>query len=345
MVERHQIFPVFLENSGCDHRCIFCAQDKSSPAGGFDVQRIAAELEQIVPGESRGEIAFYGGSFTQLSGTMQQQLLDLATLMVDAGRATGIRLSTRPDALGHEVLTRLGAAPVTTVELGCQSFDTEVLRLCNRNHTPEAIEEAVHSLQHRGFRVGLQLMPGLPGGDSDEALYSLDKALSLCPDFLRIYPAVVLAGTPLERMWKTGDYRPWSLSRTVRVGAQMIARAQVADIPVIRFGLQGNPSLEKNLAAGPYHPALGQLVKSRLWFDRLVRQKLEQGDVIRVHHADLSDVIGYKRRNLRALHRRFGVAIESSAHVSRGSFQCGNGIEAVMSLGSTGGLGHVGNQQ
>ena len=78
-------------------------------------------------------------------------------------------------------------------------------------------------------------------------------------DFLRIYPAVVLRGTALERAWRQGDFRPWTLVRSVRVGAGMLRRAHAAGVPVIRFGLQATPELHAGVVAGPYHPAHGQL--------------------------------------------------------------------------------------
>lgn len=320
MAERSPIYPVFLENAGCLERCVFCAQDRSSPGFGLEVQQVKDQLERLVPQKGEGEIAFYGGTFTQLPESFQDQLLSLASEMVKAGRVSGIRISTRPDALNRAEIERLRAAPVTTVELGCQSFDSGVLRLCRRHYDPESVAGAVRALRQSGVRVGLQLMPGLPGSSNDEAMTSLSQALSLRPDFLRIYPTVVLKGTPLETLWENGEYKPWSLPRTIRVGARMLKCSHLAGVPVIRFGLQGDRSLESNLVAGPYHPALGQLVRSRLWLDELIQQDLESGDVIYVHRADLSDVLGHKRRNMRALHRSFGVRIEPSTSVVRGCY-------------------------
>ena len=129
--------------------------------------------------------------------------------MVDAGRARGVRLSTRPGTLGAQVLERLAAAPVTTVELGCQSFDPGVLRGCGRHYRPSEVADAVSALRGVGVAVGLQLMPGLPGGDVAEALGSLEAALRLDPDFLRIYPTVILRATALEGLWRAGEYSPW----------------------------------------------------------------------------------------------------------------------------------------
>lgn len=320
MREPHRIYPVFLENAGCRERCIFCAQVRSAPGTQLDASALQASLDAMLPARGDGEIAFYGGSFTRLPAVLQGSLLALAARLVADGRACGIRVSTRPDALGETAMERLTAAGVTTVELGCQSFAPAVLAACLRHYAPGCVGEAVAALRASGIQVGLQLMPGLPGAESGEAFYSLHQALGLRPDFLRIYPALVLNGTPLEDIWRRGHYRPWSLSRTIRDGARMLAEAHGAGVPVIRFGLQTTPELVEHLAAGPYHPALGQLVKARLWYEAFRKLDFRQGGQVTVHPGDLSDALGYKRRNLRSLRRGSTAQIVASDHIPRAYF-------------------------
>ncbi len=299
-----QIYPLFLPYAGCPHRCRFCRQAESElPTPG----EIETFLEGVLPAAGGGEIAFYGGTFTLLPVPLQEAYLRSVAPFLAAGRVAGIRLSTRPDALPVATVERLRALRVTTVEIGCQSFSTMVLDHCGRGHGPLGVTAAVARLRRAGLRVGLQLMPGLPGGDRAEAVASLHAALDLHPDFLRIYPAVVFRGTELERDWRVGEYNPLSLSEAVDWCAEMLWLCRRAGVPVVRTGLQGTPDLERELVAGPWHPAFGQLVRSRLWLRALRRTAAGTGSLLaEVAPADLGDAQGHRRENLAELRGSLG---------------------------------------
>lgn len=268
-----------------------------------------------------GEVAFYGGTFTLLPESTQRAYLERVHPFIRAGRTSGIRVSTRPDALGEGAVELLAALGVTTVEVGCQSFCTQVLDRSGRGHGPLEAEGAVFRLRQAGIGVGLQLMPGLPGADREEANFSLSRALGLEPDFLRIYPAVVLKDTALELLWRAGGYRPLPLETAVDWCAELFLRCRRAAVPVIRLGLQGTPDLDRGegWVAGPYHPAFGQLVRSLLWRRALEKAAVQYGaTAAEVHSADLADALGHRRENIVLLQRRFGsFAVIAGPTVSR----------------------------
>lgn len=266
-------------------------------------------LERILPESGDGEVAFYGGTFTLLPEADQKTYLGCVASFVKGGRVGGIRISTRPDALSQPAVELLHGEGVHTVEIGCQSFSSDVLHRSGRGHGSQEIGEAVGRLRAAGLTVGLQLMPGLPGGSRQEALDSLEQALALRPDFLRIYPTVVLRATALEEDYQAGVYRPLSLEEGVDLCAEMLWRCRRSATPVIRLGLQGTPELDRGQArvAGPWHPAFGQLVRSRLWRRGLVRAGEATGCTLaEVHPSDYSDARGHGRLNLEYLRRRFG---------------------------------------
>lgn len=206
-----------------------------------------------------------------------------------------------------EQLSLLQQEGVTTVEVGCQSFSAKVLKATGRGHGPLSAGRAVMRLRSRSLQVGLQLMPGLPGAEPLEALQSLRQALDLEPDFLRIYPTVVLRGTLLEDDFHQGRYRPLALDEAVDLCAEMLWHCREASVPVIRLGLQATAALlpGQALVAGPYHPAFGALVRSRLW--RRALDALITGPSaveVMVHPADLSDALGQRRENWHYLEDR-----------------------------------------
>jgi len=305
-----RIYPVFIPHAGCPYFCVYCRQQalcgQSVPATPDEV---AAFLDGVLPVMGDGEVAFYGGTFTLLDEELRRAYLAAAASFVGQGRVSGIRVSTRPDALDDSAVAALQVGGVTTVEIGCQSFSDTVLLRAGRGHGSTEAEGALRRLRGAGLTVGLQLMPGLPGGDREEALFSLDRALALAPDFVRIYPTVVLSETPLEVAFRAGTYRPMDLDEAVDLGADMLWRCHRAGVAVIRHGLQASPELDDGSArvAGPYHPAFGQLVRSRLWL-RALKHCAETGKDHRalVHPADFSDARGHGNGNLALLKKEFG---------------------------------------
>ncbi|PLX93345.1 MAG: radical SAM protein, partial [Desulfuromonas sp.] len=280
-------------------------------------------------------VAFYGGSFTLLPLAQQRAYLEVVTPFLQQGRLDGIRLSTRPDALSPETVARLAEYGVSTVEIGVQSFSPEILRFSERGHGVEDLPEVVESLRRAKIRVGLQLMPGLPGADRRESRRSLGSALALAPDFLRLYPVLVLGGTALAALWRQGEYRSLCLMTAVSWCAELLWRCREAQVPVIRIGLQESEGLHRPgaLLAGPWHPAFGQLVRSRLWFRALWRLMHEGAGEVRIHPADWSDAIGHRQQNLHWFSRLGGgLTLKQDASLMRESLACAKEIYPLQRL-------------
>ena len=331
-----QIFPVFLGQAGCPKECIFCSRwQVADGAAPLDPAQIGIQLADRLPEAGAGEVAFYGGSFTALAWSEQAAYLEAVAPFLATGRVAGIRLSTRPDAIDEEICRRLVAAGVQTVELGCQSFAPRVLSASGRGHDAGASGRAVTALRRAGLRVGLQLMPGLPGGDLAEAHFSLAAALALEPDFLRIYPTVVLAGSRLERDWRAGAYRPLELDEAVDLCADLLHTCRVAGVPVIRLGLQGDAQLDGGgVLAGPYHPAFGQLVRARLW-RRALRILADRGSLEPIHVPlrELSDALGHGRANLEYFaHRQTPMALRPDPELAAATLRQGRQAFSLLQL-------------
>jgi len=263
------------------------------------------------------EVAFYGGSFTSIPQEDQLRLLQPLQELLAAGQVSSLRISTRPDALDVAAAAFLRASGVATVELGVQSMDDAVLEQSERGHCAADVEKAVACLKGEGITVGLQLMPGLPGDSGEISVSSLMRVLDLQPDFLRIYPTVVVAGTPLSRRYAEGSYCPLTLEGAVRLCKILLHRALLARVPVVRIGLQPTTDLSRGgaILAGPYHPAFRQLVEAELCFDLLDRLILPDQDgrepvSVSCSMSRIADVVGQKRSNIRRLLRDRGVRVD-----------------------------------
>lgn len=313
------IVPFFISHQGCPHQCVFCDQERISGQGGGlpdSAEMLAAIDRYAATGGGRPlEVAFYGGTFTSLPRSDQERLLASLQPLIDTGRVGGVRLSTRPDAVDGETARFLRARGVTTVELGVQSMDDEVLAAAGRGHDAAQVEEAFATLRGDGIAVGAQLMPGLPGGTAESARTSLERVLALSPAFVRIYPTVVVAGTRLAELWRSGAYTPLGLDDAVSLCAAMLRCCLAAGVPVVRIGLQPSEELERpgTILAGPWHPAFRQLVEGELFYGLLERLAagIPAGSDLEVACSPrrLSDVAGQRRHNLVRLRERSGLAV------------------------------------
>lgn len=276
-MSRASILPVFIPHAGCPNDCVFC--DQKSIAGASRAPTPEEVRSLVEEGLAVGhgappELAFYGGSFTAIAEDLQDAYLQAAQDALKEGRLSGVRVSTRPDFIDDRILRRLRTAGVTTVELGVQSFDDEVLARSRRGHTAAASMAAARCVRAHGLRLILQLMAGLPGDSRDRAVQSARTAAGLGPDGARIYPVAVLRGTRLAELCRQGAYIPLTLEEAVEISADMLEVFAAQDIPVIRIGLNPSETLKADVLAGAYHPALGELVRGRV-FLRAARRALQ----------------------------------------------------------------------
>ncbi len=325
---------------GCPHRCVFCEQERITSQHKFPVNEGHVEkiLETAVRSrdfdpERKPEVAFFGGTFTRLSMARMETLLKAVAPYIRRGLFQSIRVSTRPDALDKDRLDLMKAYGVLTVELGAQSMDDHVLSLSNRGHTAQDTVKGVQALREYGFRVGIQLMPGLPGDSNDCFRSTIKKTIFLHPDMVRLYPALVIRGTELVRWYSEGRYSPLSLEEAVEICMEGCMRLESESIPVIRIGLMSSPSLlkEGQIVAGPWHIAFGFLVRSGIHLKKIASCLPGRGEVsqIRIHapKREIHLVRGYKNQGIQWIEQRTGakvVGVESDDSIAPGCVRIEN---------------------
>lgn len=317
MSARVSIIPVFVPHLGCPHACVFCNQRRisgsSRPATAEDVICAVEKAAALPLHGAKRQLAFYGGSFTAIPAEQQLALLRAAKEELDQGNIHSIRLSTRPDAINDEILNRLEQYGVETIELGAQSMDEAVLRLAGRGHAAADVARAARRIKARGFRLVLQMMTGLPGDTKEKDLSTAKQLAALGPDGVRIYPTVILRDTALYDLWQAGRYQEHTVEAAVECCAQLVPVFEAAGIPIIRLGLNPTEELSAGAAVGgAYHPALGELVQSRLML-QAARRVLEgvpprSAVTLAVGRGKTSQMTGQHRRNVETLCREFGLS-------------------------------------
>lgn len=315
---RPLIIPVFIPHLGCPHQCVFCNQRAITgmTATPPTADQIRAEVGRFLSyGKKRHtitQISFFGGSFLGLDKPCVTGMLEAATSFVRQKTVHSLRFSTRPDTIRPHTLAWIAPFPVSTVELGVQSMNNQVLEASGRGHTAADTLEAAAMLKQRGYQLGLQMMVGLPEDDAAGAMQTARHLADLAPDFIRIYPTLVLKGSPLAAWFRQGRYRPLTLASGVTLAKQLYLFFRSRGIPVIRMGLQASDGLTEtnDLIAGPYHPAFGHLVHGEIALDAIASalrgmERLPDPLPIATHPTMISRVQGLNKQNIRRLKSAF----------------------------------------
>ncbi len=307
MKKKFYNIPIFLPELACPHRCVFCNQEKISNTSKIpsinDCKQIFDTYLSTISQEAHTTIAFFGGNFTGLSQELQIQYLEVAQPYLESGKVKGIRLSTRPDYISHANLKILKDYGVTNIELGAQSFDNKVLQKSNRGHTIEHIENASRMILEHGFTLGLQMMIGLPYDTKEKAIFTAKKIIDAGASETRIYPALVIANTMLATLYREGKYSPLSITQSVDWLKDIIPMFENANVKILRVGLHKSEELddETNLLAGPYHPSLKELVRSEIYFEKIlsiIENHQQKNITLKIPPSKINYAIGYKAYNL-----------------------------------------------
>ncbi|BBO76537.1 radical SAM protein [Desulfosarcina widdelii] len=313
------IVPIFIPQLGCPHQCVFCSQPaitdtpRRCPTPDQIRQEVSRFLEYGKRPSSTVQISFFGGNFLGLKSSSILKLLEAAAEFVQNETVDSIRFSTRPDTVCEKRLELLTGFPVSTIELGVQSMHDRVLELAERGHRAADTIAAAERVKQRGYRLGLQMMVGLPGDSEDGAMETARRMAALAPDFVRIYPTLVLEGSPLADWFRSGRYRPMPLDACVTLVKRICLFFKARHIPVIRMGLQASDGLnaETGLVAGPYHPAFGHQVYAEIVLDAIsaaiakMAAPIPDPLIIQAHPRMISRVQGLKKKNIFYLKQKF----------------------------------------
>jgi len=333
---KYYTIPVFTPEMACPFQCVFCNQQKisghtQSPDFQEVTNTIRTYLASFKAGEKHVEVGFFGGTFTGIPTDVQENYLRTVQPFLDSGEVQGIRLSTRPDYISGEILARLKIYRVSTIELGAQSLDDTVLRAARRGHTSQQVEEAAALIHASGFKLGLQMMIGLPNDTLQKALATAQKIIYLGASNTRIYPALVIKETVLHSWYEQGKYKPLSLEEAVTWSKQLLLKFEDSGVRVIRLGLHPSEGLldGSEWVAGPFHPSFRELVLTEIWHDLLSPLVGTSRCFHQLHHlqievppGEINYAIGYGGKNKKMLLSYYHeVRFTQNPHLSARNFK------------------------
>ncbi len=293
-----KIFPIFIPHLGCPFNCVYCDQDTITKSKPPIIQSISNDVKKFCGNNKliEKEIAFFGGTFTKLSQKIQQQYFDAVNEFKDT--LTSIRISTRPDSIDQDILEFCKINNVQTIELGIQSFSDKVLSTTKRGYTSQIAIESCNLIKKNNFNLGIQLMPGLPGFNASTLDETIKKAIWLNPDFVRIYPTIVLKGTKLEDWFNNGTYSPLTLDESITITSRMIREFKKESISVIKVGLHSDIAKD-SIITGPYHESFGELVRAEMLKIEIINSF--KAKTLEISSSDISLFKGFDSKMLKEI--------------------------------------------
>ena len=140
--------------------------------------------------------------------TLEQEKIKNKTSNI---RCIALVIETRPDCSLKKEINEMLNFGTTRVELGIQNTDNKILQKIKRGHTVEDTIKATQLLKDSFLKVSYHTMLGLPGStpSSDTKMFKeLFTNPNFKPDSLKIYPCLIMKGTPLYEDWKKSKFKP-----------------------------------------------------------------------------------------------------------------------------------------
>jgi len=299
---------------------------------GFDafkqVKHRLAQLEEIGHDPRKCELIIMGGTFNALPRRYQNSFVKRAfdafngrtskTLAEAqkrnekaARRVVGLTFETRPDYATPERVSRLIDFGATRIELGVQTLSDKVYEIVRRGHSVEDVVKATRACKDSLLKVCFHYMPGLFASPQEDLrmMRQLFEDERFKPDLLKIYPCLVIKGTPLYDKWKKGEFTPYSTEEA----AEVIAEAKRFFPPWVRV-MRVDRDIPVNLVeAGVNKSNLREIVAKKL---------AEKGSRCRC--------IRCREAGLRA---RFGEKVDwKSVELKRLDFRASGGKEVFLSF-------------
>ena len=124
-----------------------------------------------------------------------------------------------------------------------------------------------------GFRLGLQMMIGLPGDTLEKSVDTANRIVSLGAEDVRIYPLLVIKDTSLETLYLQHKYEPLAIEMAVSWCKEIYLVFEKGGVNILRVGLHPSEGLMNgtSLVAGPFHISFRELVMTEIWKEQFSR--------------------------------------------------------------------------
>ncbi len=214
-----------------DSGCVFCSEEGSASPTARGRSGVREQMGNARRSFRRSEaetryIAYFQ-AFTNTYAPVERlrELYDTALADEDV---MGLMIGTRPDCLGDEVLDLIAsyARPgfELWLEVGMQTMHERSLAFLRRGHSHEATRDALLRAARRGIAVCAHIILGIPGESWEDMMATAVELSALPVRGVKIHHLHVIAGTELERLYRTTDFRLPSLGEYVSIVCDFLER-------------------------------------------------------------------------------------------------------------------------
>jgi elongator complex protein 3 len=256
-------------------------------AQSFDYDAYKQIQHKISQLHSRGhnvgkvEVVIVGGTFPFMSVEYQKEFakscfdalngsrpsLDLQEAITSNEtapvRCVGITVETKPDYCKRQHIDLMLELGVTRVEIGVQTLREEIYQVINRGHSLEDVRQAFLISKDSGYKIVAHMMPGLPDSSVEKDIEDFSRLFedpSFKPDMVKIYPTLVIQGTPLHKLYQNGKYQAYDDNDLIDV---LIAVKKMVP-PWVRIMRIQREIESKDIVAGPKSGNLRQMLVQKL---------------------------------------------------------------------------------
>lgn len=319
--EEVYIIPVFIPHRGCKNECVFCNQRKiSGELRSVTAEDVENTIEEHLVYYKKNpykkiQVAFFGGSFTGLDISEQEDFLNIAEKYIKDKKIGSIRISTRPDYINEEVLNLLKKKHVRVIELGVQSMINSVLLTAKRGHTKEDVIKASKLIKKYGFKLGHQIMIGLPDSTEEMEIETIKGCIKLKPDMIRIYPVYTLKDSELYSMYEAKKYIPLNVEDSINRTTEVYKECIKAKLNVIRVGLQTTTEINSDNKdiVGPVVENYKERILSKIAI-QVIENKIKNNkltDILEIYapKEQVNYIVGAKKENKKYMQEKYKIKV------------------------------------
>ncbi len=244
---------------GCPNRdgtrgvggCIYCNSRGSGTNAIVRGLSVPAQIDLGIEFLSRNnkvkKFVAYFQSFTNTYGN-PVFLKQLYLSAIQRPEIVGLAIGTRPDCVSNDVLdilSDINDEKLVWLELGLQSVHERTLHLIRRGHESGAFFEAVNRALKKNLLVTAHVILGLPGETIEDMTLTAKAVANSGVQGIKIHPLYVIAGTPLEEMFKIGTYFPLTMDHAIQA---ILAFLEVLPKEMVIHRLTSDPHPEELVA-------------------------------------------------------------------------------------------------
>ena len=313
------IIPIFMPNLKLKENYIFCdtKEKEVKKIKKSEIKKIIENELSKVDNETNVEVVIFTRNIEDLISD-KENVLELISEYIKENKITSAKISTRPESINKNTIKILKKYKVRSIEILVPSSNDYILKKSNAQIMFSDINKTSKLLRWNGFKVGYQMMVGLPESTRLDEINTAKALIKLKPNTIKIFPVLVLKGTTLEKEYNNEKYVPLNLVQAVEICKEIVRMFWNKKIEILQIGIEDKEELNEftnsktEIVDGPYYPSFKQLVESNMWYDAIVNKikrlnvKVKEVEVT-VNPIDSDNVIGLKKENVYKLKDMYDV--------------------------------------